>query len=387
MSEHPIIPFLAGVVVTLFVLGARWIVRRDKQTRPLAARLTDPYIEGLKLLIDGKKPQAFGRLQEAIMGGAAPTDAYVRIGRMLREAGDATKALQVHKSLTVRADLTSDEKVAVYANVAEDYTALGHPERALDTVEVAMRRTGLRDASLIAIAARACHTLGRTEQAYEYYKELKKSGGISDREIALYLVTVAETEGQKGRTRDARKTLARALRHDAECAPALVAMGRLEEQAEDIVDAIRLWRQAARISPDLAPVALRNLEKALYQRGTFNEIEAVYRDVLETRPNDEHAALGLASFYRKQGRMDEAMQLLEEYRGSNPTTVAGTVLLSSIYAARGDSDELETFLDRRDRMLPRDDHYRCSSCGFDATEMRWHCPRCNCFDTFARTLA
>ncbi len=385
MGDAPVFPFLAGVIVALLVVGARWIVRRDQQTRSLTTRVTDPYIEGLKLLVDGKKPAAFARLQEAIVAGGAPADAYVRIGRMLRENGDAAKALQVHKSLTVKADLTREEKVAVYANVAEDYAALGHPERALQTVEVATRRTGLRDVELTAIAARACHALGRTEEAYEHLKELKKGGGTTDREIALYLVTVAESDTEKGRTRDAKKTLTRALRHDPECAPALVAMGRLEEQADDVIDAIRLWRQAARLSPDLAPVALRSLERALYQRGTFNEIESVYRDVLESRPNDEHAALALASFYRKQGRMDDAMQLLEDYRGTNPATVAGTVLLSSIYAARGDSDELETFLDRSDRMLAREAHYRCAMCGFEAAEMRWHCPRCNRFDTFART--
>jgi lipopolysaccharide biosynthesis regulator YciM len=385
MGDAAVIPFLAGVAVALMIVGARWIVRRDQQSRRVE-RATDPYIEGLKLLVDGKKPEAFVRLQQAIMAGAAPADAYVRIGRMLRENGDVAKALQVHKSLTVKADLTREEKVAVYANVAEDYAAMGHHERALETVEVATRRTGLRDAELTAIAARACHALDRTEEAYEHLKELKKTGATSDREIALYLVTVAEKDAEKGRARDAKKTLQRALRHDAECAPAMVAMGRLEEQSDDVVDAIRLWRQAARLSADLAPVALRSLERALYQRGTFNEIESVYRDVLENRPNDEHAALGLASFYRKQGRMDDAMQLLEDYRGSNPTTVAGTVLLSSIYAARGDTDELETFLDRSYRMLARDDRYRCGACNFEAREMRWHCPRCNRFDTFVRTL-
>jgi lipopolysaccharide biosynthesis regulator YciM len=198
------------------------------------------------------------------------------------------------------------------------------------------------------------------------------------------LVTVAERESENQRVRDARKTLQRALRHDAECAPALVALARLEEQADDVSDAIKLWREAARLSAELAPVALRNLERALYQRGTFNEIETVYRDVLERRPNDEHAALALASFYRKQGRMDDAMQLLEDYRGNNPGTVAGTLLLSSIYAARGDTDELETFLDRSDRGLGRDERFRCGACGFEAKEMRWHCPRCNGFDTFTR---
>lgn len=384
MGDSPVFPFLAGAIVALLIVGARWIVRREERERRVE-RATDPYIEGLKLLVDGKKPEAFVRLQQAVMEGAAPADAYVRIGRMLRENGEASKALQVHKSLTVKSDLTREEKVAVYANVAEDYAALGHPERALETVETATRRTGLRDASFSAIAARACHALDRTEEAYEHLKELKKSGGTTDREIALYLVTVAEKDVEKGRARDAKKTLQRALRHDGECAPALVAMARLEEQSDDVGDAIKLWRHAARISPDLAPVALRSLERALYQRGTFNEIEAVYRDVLESRPNDEHAALGLASFYRKQGRMDDALHLLEDYRGSNPSTVAGTVLLPSIYAARGDTDELETFLDRSDRMRLRNDDYRCGVCGYETHEMRWHCPRCNRFDTFART--
>jgi lipopolysaccharide biosynthesis regulator YciM len=386
MGDAPIVPFLAGVAVALLVVGARWIVRRDQQSRRVE-RATDPYIEGLKLLIDGRKPEAFVRLQESIFAGGAPPDAFVRIGRMLRENGDAAKALQVHKSLTVKSDLTREEKVAVYANVAEDYAALGHSERALRTVEGAMRRTGLRDAALSAIAARACHELGRTEEAYEHLKESKKLGGTTGREIALYLVTVAETDAHEGRTREARKALQRALRHDPECAPALVAMGLLEEQADDVVDAIRLWREAARLSPDMAPVALRNLERVLYHRGTFNEIETVYRELLEARPEDEHAALALASFYRKQGRVDDALRLLEEYRGSNPSTVKGTVMLSSMLASRGEGDDLETFLDRSDRMLSRGDRYRCGECGHETDVMRWHCPRCNRFDTFVRTTA
>src|SRR5262245_25971346 len=103
MGLHPVFPFLAGVAVTLLIVGARWIVRRDEQTRRVE-RATDPYIEGLQLLIDGKKPEAFARLQKAILAGGAPADAFVRIGRMLREDGDAAKALQIHKSLTVKAD-------------------------------------------------------------------------------------------------------------------------------------------------------------------------------------------------------------------------------------------------------------------------------------------
>jgi lipopolysaccharide biosynthesis regulator YciM len=383
MSDGTALQFLAGAIGALFIAAAVWLVRGRRES--VVDRATDPYIEGLKLLIDGKGDEAFLRLQQAIVGGGAPTDAYIRIGRMLRERGDPSRALQIHKSLTIKADLTRQERIDVFANVAEDYLALGRPERALEAVETAMRRTGLRDAALIASAARACHALDRPEEAYEYLKELRKAGGIGDREVALYLVTVAEKENEKGRARDARKTLIRALRHDPECASALLALGRLEERAEDMGAAIRYWRQAATLSSELAPVALRNLERALYQRGTFNEIEAVYRDVLDSRPNDENAALALASFYRKQGRTGDALHLLEDYGHSNPGSVAGTVLLSSLYAARGDTDELEEFLDRSERALDRHTPFRCSACGHESGEMRWHCPRCNRFDTFARS--
>jgi len=174
------------------------------------------------------------------------------------------------------------------------------------------------------------------------------------------------------------------LRHDPECASALLALGRLAEQSGDMAEAIRHWRRTAQLSPELAPVALRSLERALYQRGTFNEIESVYREVLESRPADENAALALASFYRKQGRTGDAVHLLEDYRHANPGSVAGTVLLSSIYASRGDADELEDFLDRSERSLDREARYKCTHCGHQSNEMRWHCPRCNRFDSFSR---
>ncbi len=382
MTETTALQFLAGAIAVVFVAAAVWLLRERRER--VVERVTDPYIEGLKLLVDGKKDEAFGRLQQAIVKGDAPTDAYIRIGRMLRERGDPARGLQIHKSLTIKADLTRNERIEIFANVAEDYAALGRPDRALEAVETAMKRTGLRDAALLEIAARASHALDRSEEAYEYFRELKKAGGVGDREVALYLVTVAEKEDEKGRTRDARKTLIRALRHDPECASALLALGRMEERAEDMSAAIRYWRQAAALSSELAPVALRSLERALYQRGTFNEIEAVYRDVLDSRPSDEHAALALASFYRKQGRTGEALHLLEDYGHSNPESVAGTVLLSSLYASRGDADELGEFLDRSERSIYHKTCFKCGSCGFQSGEMRWHCPRCTRFDTFAR---
>jgi lipopolysaccharide biosynthesis regulator YciM len=381
MGNSPAILFLAGVVGALFSLALAWLLR-GRHVRPME-RVSEPYAEALRMLADGRTDDAFVKLQQAVVAGTAPADAYVRIGRILRERGDASRALQVHRSLTVKSDLTQRERVDINANVAEDLLALAQPERALRTIESAMRDLGDRDAALLAIGMRASHALGRSEETYEYLKELRKGGGVGEREMALYLVSIAETEIARGRTRDARRTLSRALRHDADCGPALLALGGMEEAAGDTESAIRHWRHAARVSPELSPVAMSNLERVLYQRGTFNEIETVYREVFETRPQDERAAVALASFYRKQGRTDAAIALLDEHLAANAESTAGTVMLTALHALRGDENELERIVDRGDRLLRQPAHFRCT-CGRESDVMRWHCPECNRFDSFAR---
>jgi len=381
MGNSPATLFLAGVVGALFALAMAWLLRGRRERH--VERVSDPYADALRMLADGKGEDAFVRLQQAVIAGSAPPDAYVRIGRMLRERGDAARALQVHRSLTVKSDLTHGERVDIFANVAEDLLALSQPERALRTVETAMRDLNERDPALVRVGMRASHALGRSEETYEFLKELRRGGGVGEREMALYLVSIAEADVAKGRTRDARRTLARALRHDPECGPALLALGGLEEAAGDSETAIRHWRNAARISPELAPLALSNLERVFYQRGTFNEIETVYRDVLDARPTDEHAAVALASFYRKQGRAEAAIALLEDLLHANPDSTAGTVLLTALYALGGDENELERIVDRGDRLLRRPAHFRCT-CGRESELMRWHCPECNRFDSFSR---
>ncbi len=381
MGESPATLFLAGVVGALFALALAWVVR-GRRARPVE-RVSEPYADALRMLADGKPAEAFGRLQQAVVDGHAPADAYVRIGRMLRERGDAARALQIHRSLTVKSDLTVRERIDIQANVAEDHLALSQPERALKTIEGAMRNMSEREPALLAIGMRASHALGRSEEAYEYLKELRKAGGVGEREMALYLVSIAEAEREKGRTRDARRTLSRALRHDAACGPALYALGEIEEAAGDVDTAIGHWRNTARVSPELSPAALAHLERVLYQRGTFNEIENVYRDVLDARSDDEHAAVALASFYRKQGRTDAAVALLQEHTQANPDSSAGTVLLTALHAMRGDEDEIERIVDNGDRLLKRPTHFHCI-CGRESERMRWHCPGCNRFDSFSR---
>jgi len=376
---------LAVLLIAVAAIAVRW-----RGSRPQTPH--NPYIEALMLLIEGNRSAAYERLQQVVKSGSAPTDAYIRLGELLRERGDPARALQIHKSLTVKSDLTRDEKVALFSNIAEDYARLGRSDQAVSVLETALHKMSLRDATMYSILARESHHLGRVEEAYTYLRELRKLGVIGEREVALYLATVGadmvdDRAGADGaRLKDARRTLQRALKHDPDCAPAHLALGDADEREGEKQHAIDHWRRAAVLSADLTRTALERLEKLMFERGTFNDMGRVYREILAARPDDEWATLALSSFLKKQGRVGEAVAMLEDYQHAHPRSIEATLLLTSMYAAARDSDALEKFIDENEVVFANSDRFACSVCGNESATMRWHCPRCNSFDSYASAV-
>jgi len=110
---------IAAAAILAAALGVvTFAVLRRQRNR--GTRIISPYVEGLTHLISGDTGAAYDRLQSAVRSGNAPADAYIRLGRLLRERGDAGKALQIHKGLTVKADLTRSEKLDLFVKIAED---------------------------------------------------------------------------------------------------------------------------------------------------------------------------------------------------------------------------------------------------------------------------
>jgi len=378
--DFQLILYIAAGFALLAIVVFLYMASKRKSTRPAPQ---DPYVEALKDMVDGDDNAAFDRLQQAVRSGYAPTDAYIKLGSLLRQRGDATRALQIHQSLTVRSNLSKHEKVELFMNLADDYSALGTPDKAIQVLESAVRNLKIRDAQVILTLARHYHATGASDKAYDALKEARKSGAIGDRELALYLGSVAERSIEKGELKEAKKTLMRALKHDESCAPCLLLLGNIAEQQDNLDEAIDRWKQVAILSPPLSGSALQKLESTLYEKGRFSEVEKVYDDIRIARQGDEASSLALAEFYNKQGRGEDAIQLLEEYTVKFPGSVKGALLLTSLYSKLRDPETVNKFLDTTIEAAWHPERFACNSCDFDSDTMRWHCPGCNSFDTFS----
>jgi lipopolysaccharide biosynthesis regulator YciM len=343
----------------------------------------EAYIDALKRMIDGNEEGAFQALQTAVKGGRAPTDAYIRLGNLLRERGAVSKAVQIHQSLTVKTNLTKDEKIELFLNLAEDYARLGNSQKSVKVLETAAKTLNIKDSLVFLKIAKQYHVMGETEKTYDALKEARKHGGIGEREVALYLCTLGEGLMEKDDHKEAKKILQRALKHDSNCAPALMTLGGLAEESGNIDEAIELWKRVTVLSPQLSESALHKLERVLFEKGRFSEIETIYNDVRAARGSDEAASVALGAFFEKQGRGDEAIQLLEDYLTVCPESLRGRLLLVSLYGKYRDPDILDRFLDESIKQPWQRKPFVCQTCQFQSDTMRWHCPRCNVFDSFS----
>ena len=343
----------------------------------------DAYVDALRQIVDGHHEKAFRALQTSVKTGIAPTDAYIRLGNLLRERGDPARAAQIHQSLTVKDNLTRDEKVELYLGLADDYAALGKSEKSVKTLESAVKSLNIRDHRVFTKIAKHYHVVGEVEKAYESLKEARKHGALGERELALYLNTVAERLIEQKDFKEAGKVLHRALKHDPDCAPVLLHLGDVDHVLGETDEAIDRWRRTAVLSPQLAEAALNRLEKVLFEKGRFGDIEEIYGDVRSARGGDEAASVAMASFMKKQGRGEDAIQFLEEYLTVFPGSVRAKLLLTSLYARYRDTEALQHFLDEAIAESGQSKPYICRACQFQSRTVRWHCPRCNSFDSFA----
>ena len=76
--------------VTIYVLNYK-PMRKSK--------VKDLYAEGLDLLITGRRKSAYKNFQDIIQKDSDNIKAYLRLGQVLREGGNPSQALKIHRGL------------------------------------------------------------------------------------------------------------------------------------------------------------------------------------------------------------------------------------------------------------------------------------------------
>lgn len=371
--------FLLIILIVAAIFAYVYVQKRDRQrVSPIT-----PYAEGLRAMLDGDRAKAIQKLREVVSVDTGNLDAYLRMGQMYAESGDVARAIKIHRSLTFRADATTNQKVEIYRALADDYLKLGDAPRALEMLELLL---SLSKKDKLALETKVDLLVRRQEWggAFEAAQRLASLGG----QVAPHFLAVLKVqEGIKltgtKKERDGRIEFREAIKFDNAFVAPYLYWGDSYIRENRTEDAVRIWRRLLSANPAQAHLVFERLETHLFDLGRFSEIEQIYRALIRSYPQNVHAYAALSRFLDKRGDRGDAIAVLMDGLHHNPESIWLRRLLIQIYGEIGDAGKVvDLARDVLQRVMKAQYEFTCSHCGHVVNEPTWLCPRCQKLDTF-----
>ena len=378
--------FLTWLVVGSAAVAAAVVLWRI-WVRPRPEANADDYQQALQLWIEGEREDAAAILRRVVQKQPEAFEPFLYLGNLLREMGDAGRAVVLHRGLTMRGELTPGQKIASGLALAEDLLALQQFTEAGQVLDTLQRHSlgnkrywrarfaQHQGAKELPDAARVLKQAAKQLPEHDgaWFREAYASFQL-DRAVGHALA--GEAGEAKARLRDVenmpesgtRAALVRAIL----AARADDAAGALTEATDNLLD-----------HPEELDIFLPLLQDALLRGGQFTRTIPL----LETACLSENApasfAINLAILYEKLDQRDKAMRVLTIKTGQADLTpdVAAPYLRMLV------RENPETQFARVWKMLqmPRPPvDWVCGQCGRSDPRVRWFCPDCRSFGSHRR---
>lgn len=370
----PILTFLV-VAGLLGAIGyAAWILSRDAAApKP---KPDPPYERALGALLNGDRDEAIRALLETVHQESDNVDAYIHLGNLLREKGEAERAYRIHRELTARAGHTPSRARLIREGLILDLIALGRPAEAVEEARQ-LRDAERKSGHSLRVILKAHEAAGEWEKAYEIRSEmLRQNGDRAPGALARYRASIGEIALRNGALEDAKRHFKSALKLERDQPVALLRLGDIYYETGHAERAILLWKGLASAHPEHIHLVLERLEVSAFDRGRFSEMEQTYEELLSHNPKDVRVRLALARLHMKRGDLEEAARALRSALDVAPHSAAARLLLVQVHRQRGNIesalDEVEAAL----RGLGDGAITACGRCGRPFEEYWSRCPHC-----------
>jgi lipopolysaccharide biosynthesis regulator YciM len=311
-------------------------------------------------------------LTEAVRQAESAPEAYLVLGSLMREDGDADRALGLHRALLARPRLAAGNRLAAELEFVRDLLALGRHSEALERISDIQRH--FQDAEIFDLHARALVLSGRLEAAAEVWQRGARGADEAVRTRgALFLAEVAREYLRLGQPETAERWARQALKVDSGTALASVVLGDIERGRGQDRPA-RVHYETAIDHGGARWVLPRLIDHSLRQ-GQIEGLIDLLEPARHEHPEDPSLARAVLDLRLRRGDREEFFALLESEdlpRFEDPATWAGWI---RHLVAAGNEAELKRLLDR----LPSafgPSSWSCGSCGTEDHEPRAACLSC-----------
>jgi lipopolysaccharide assembly protein B len=372
------------VLPLFFTLG--WLAARVdlKQLLAESSALPAAYFKGLNFLITDQQDKAIEAFTEAVQANTESLELHFALGSLFCRRGEVDRAIHLHLNLLEKKSLEPQHRVAVTAELAQDYLKAGLYDRAEELFESLndsrYRQPALRALLEIYVRER------EWERAIKAASELERLSGVPFRiEIAHYYCELAVKSKIANDTHSARFELEQALNANKKCVRANILLGDLEAEAGSHLEAIAIWKRIefqqpeylGLISPKLrssykilgrSSDALHLLQVYLQTYQLPSLLHVLYEATLEDEGAESAAKLARNELIKKPSlnTLDQLLQArtILETNNTNHQQLDTQLMQQAVRHAIGNKSV-----------------YHCEQCGFKAKHYHWQCPACNAWES------
>jgi lipopolysaccharide biosynthesis regulator YciM len=364
--------------------GRAWAASRDRSRREgrPAFRASPHYTQGLHYLATGQLDPATHELAKVLREHPDAVEVQQVLSHLHREVGQVEKAIDLHRTLLARSDLTRAERAHALASLGTDYRRAGFLDRAAQAYTEALDEDP-RNLHALEGQQKLFEEQRQWRQAYEAQTRMARLRKSDDGLVLAYLQTEMGHEAARaGLWEEAEAAFRTALSLDHRATPAYLALAELWAE-RDPGRAASILESAIAAVPERAYLAFAPLEQAYARCGELSRFVALCERLVEQDPRDWRARLALARHLRAEGRPGEALGLLLRALESNPHVLLLHLEVWRTLRALGQlgPDEQRYVTTVEESALYVDPHI-CTACRYRADDMLWRCPHCHEWNTF-----
>jgi lipopolysaccharide biosynthesis regulator YciM len=303
--------------------------------KPLEEAAND-FAAGLNYLVGGERALALQKFREVVRRDTNNIDAYVKIGDILRDAGNVERAAKVHRDLLVRTNLTKQQHVQILRSLAKDYDAAGKHELALNSIQKILE-INRGDLWALDLEMLLYERLKQWSKAFEACEKLSKARGENQNsKLGYYLVQEGLQLAGENSHKASRVKFREALKLDPLSPEAYINIADSYVREERAEDALETLKQFIEKNPAKASLVFSRVKDVLYTIGEFGEIENIYNSIIEEYPDNKDAQLALADILEKKGELNRAIQLCHDVLEKDGKNKPARRMLVAYYHKKGD---------------------------------------------------
>ena len=316
--------------------------------------IREMYAEGLDMLVSGKRIAAYKNFKSIINEDSNNIKAYLRLGQILREGGNAIKALKIHKSLMLRKKITTYEKIELHKNMALNYYELDNFDKSIIEAEKILNIEKDNEWAiyhLINLYKKNNDWMKATEYLKSYFNT---KGNRDNHKLALYKIQHARIEIENNNFEEARNIINRALNLEDDLAIAYYYLGKtyskestlvydkaieieknglnsisdkekynkyVEDAKNMLSKSIPMWIHYLEINPQQSWFVIPLLKDALFSLDRYSELEDIFYKLSEKYPDSIEILAALADYYSIKGDLDKAIDIIEKALKQNKDSI------------------------------------------------------------------